>query len=319
MPALYHLALAQQPVGDEPAVEGVAEDLGQGLVIQREPLCLQPLDDVGVTQALLGLELEGQPYQLSGLVGFDDLLSVHAVLVVAHGRRAHPEALAHLGLHARHALLTPLVVVELGEEELDALLELAARRHGVHRLGDGHHGDAQLRELVGDVDGVGPGAREAVVAVDDDVAYLVAALPHEVQHQLEVLALVVLGALVGAPEGGGDLVAVALGVTAAALQLGLQALVRLGLLFRRYTRVDDGHLAPGHGFVFLLVLHLRTGEDAQVNIARHCFAIAARCGRHWFTVADHWFCIASHCGGHCCPLVFRRIAIAVHCFCIATH
>nr|WP_139237074.1 hypothetical protein [Pontibacter akesuensis] len=94
------------------------------------------------------------------------------------------------------------------------------------------------------------------------MADLVAALLHEVKHQLEVLALIVLGALVGAAELVHDFIAVALGITAAALQLRLQALVRLGLLLGGDAGVDHGHLSPYGRFAFLLACQLRPGEYA---------------------------------------------------------
>nr|WP_239025661.1 hypothetical protein [Rufibacter hautae] len=140
---------------NEPAVEGVAEYLGQRLVVEREALAFEPSDDVGVAQPLFRFQQESLPDQLARLVGLYHLLPVHLQLVIAHGCLTHHIAFAHLGLHARHALLPALIVVELGEKELDTLLQLPCGGHGIHRLGDGHHRDAHLGKLVRDVDGIG--------------------------------------------------------------------------------------------------------------------------------------------------------------------
>ncbi|MCC9168123.1 hypothetical protein LN893_14850 [Pontibacter sp. XAAS-A31] len=216
---------------DQATVEGVAEDLGECLVVERKPLRLQSLDNVGIAQALLCLQLKGQADELALFIGLYHLLPVHLILVISHGCLSWPVAFPGHGQHARRAALPALVVVHVPHREVDALHEHAHGRGGVHWLGDGQQRDAQLTQPVGDEGGAGARAGEAVVAVDDDVADIVAALLHEVEHPLELLPLVGLGALVGAAEFTHHLIAVALGVGAATVELCLQALVRLGLLF----------------------------------------------------------------------------------------
>ncbi|QHL87992.1 hypothetical protein GU926_11350 [Nibribacter ruber] len=128
------------------------------------------------------------------------LLPFIGELIVPNGHSGGPFAPLQLLQHAGHALLASLGVVELAEEELDVLLELA---RGRGRIGLLHHradGDVVLLKLLGDVDGISARAREAVGAVDDDARDLLLGFFHKGEHAVELLSLVGLGALVGAPE-----------------------------------------------------------------------------------------------------------------------
>nr|WP_241739200.1 hypothetical protein [Pontibacter beigongshangensis] len=191
VPSLYHLILLQQSMGDKAAVKRVSEYLAQGLVIERESLLLEPLDDRRVTQSLLSLQLEGQPNKLARLVWLYHLLSVHLVLVVAHGSlSAYPVAFPGLGYHACRTALPPLVVLHVSHGEVKLLHEHTHRRGRIHRLRHCQQRDARLPQSVSDKGGTCSGAGETVMAIDDDIANLMAALLNKVEHLLKLFPLV---------------------------------------------------------------------------------------------------------------------------------
>ncbi|KAA3437677.1 hypothetical protein FOA19_10245 [Rufibacter hautae] len=134
------------------------------------------------------------------------------------------------------------------------------------------------------------------MAIDDNVAHLLAALLRKFQHELEMLPLIVLGALISAAKGLYHLITVALGIGTATLQLRFQALVCLGLLFSGDAGVDNGDFPPGSGFAFLPYLP-RPGKDAQgiVKVSRSSATFCCFCAVDF-----------------CCCLFFHRLICCRH-------
>ena len=185
MVAFNHLPV-KQGVVDDAAVERLFKDFDQLLLVHLHAL---------------GFPLKGQPDQLALLVDHDLPYAVGLYDVVALGHFRDPFAFFEFLPHTGHGPLLSQLVVKLGKQKLDVLVQHTAGVGGVGGLGNGKNGHAVLlAKVLRQLDGPAARAGKAVKRIDQDVRDLAAILFYKLQHPQELLPTVRFGRLVGAAE-----------------------------------------------------------------------------------------------------------------------